>query len=176
MDENQNQVIIGIRGEAKQALATAIILIPLALLIGVMFGFMIPYLLSQGDFTKFFDSPNPFFIGFAIAFFSFGAFSIPTNFIHVFRNNKMLPKPVLVYDKEKDVFIGYSIKRNNQQVIIRNGKVLGMTGSAMWNARELIIRFIDIDGKTRRESFGFARNIDNGVLRAEFNKYSKNKI
>ena len=51
MDENQNQVIIGVRGEAKQALATAIILIPLALLIGVMFGFVIPYLLSQGDFT-----------------------------------------------------------------------------------------------------------------------------
>lgn len=175
-EQNQTQIIIGIRGEAKQALTAAILLIPLTIILCAFVGVLLPLTFNNGDFSHYFETPSLYFFIFAAAFLAAAIYGITNNFIHAFRNNKMLPKPVLVYDSERDAFIGYLVRKNNKQVVIKNGNVIGMSGSAAWTSRELTIRYKDENGKVRRESFGFARNIDNGVLRNKFNHYSKNKI
>lgn len=176
MDNNENQVIIGVRGTAKQAIVASIILIPIVLSFSLLFGFWIPYLFAEGDFSKFFNGPNPFFVGFAFAFAFSSIYYVIVSLVRSIKNNNMLPKPVLVYDKERDVFIGYSLRQRNKQIVIPNGNIIGMSGSVFWTARELFITYKTSNGKTRKDSFGFARNIDNHVLRNLFNQYSKNKI
>lgn len=162
--------VIGIRGEAKQALAGSIVFLVLAIAFGAVGG-IIAFFVGK-------EEPAAMIMPLAI----FGAFMLLciilaiVGFAEVSRNKAMGDKPVLVYDESEDVFIGYDIGRHNAEVRIKNGNIQAISGSAYGSARMLSVRYVGNDGRTHKSKFGYARNIDNGVLRSELNRYHNPKI
>ena len=116
-------------------------------------------------------------VGFLLCLAVFGLFGGLIIFLgvwslnYVLVNDRDLDKPVLVYDLDKDIFIGYDVRHQNKEVIIKNGNILAIKGSAMWTGRELFINYKTEEGKNRRVSLGFCRNIDNNAFRNKLNQY-----
>ena len=171
----ENQEIIGIRGEAKQGKTASIILMVCGAFT-IAFGLLIGlFLLKESETDK---SILPvaifmlaFFIGFGAFFITFAAI----NYVFALSNDKVMDKPVLIYDKETDEFIGYNCRKGNQKVVIKNGSITKIKGSAFWTARELFITYSN-NGSSKRVSLGFCRNIDNNAFRRKLNEYHNPKL
>ena len=91
-------------------------------------------------------------------------------------NNLSLDKDVLVYDPSKDAFIGYNCRKNNEQVVIKNGAIIDVRGSAFYNSRELIVTYKDENEKVKKVSLGFCSNISRYEFRNKLNQYHSRKI
>lgn len=173
MEQNENEVVIGIRGKALQGLTASIMFIVFGgifLLIGLFLSFII---ISSGE--------DGFITGFIIlAVFSvlFGAclFVGILNVIYVRNNDSILNTPVLIYKKEEDIFVGYDCHHSNKEVIIKNGDIQHIKGSAVWTGRELFVYYNDNQGNYKKVSLGYCRNIDNNAFRHKLNQYHKYKL
>ena len=169
---NNNLITVGTRGIAKQAKTAAIMLIVLAAffaLIGLLLGFS---MMASGE--------EAFVAGLVtlLVLLLLAAFLIFYSVIslrYAKNNDTNLFKPVLAYDQENDSFVGYDCRHNNKEMIFKNGEIIDIKGSALWTARELFV-YYNKNGKIKKVSLGFCRNIDNHVFRDELNKYSKIKF
>ena len=169
--EEEKQIVIGIRGQAKQGRAAAIMLIVLCsalIFFGLFFGAVI-YLTG---------GPLYLIIILATIFVGLGVLGLVisiNNLKWVNNNDSIINTPVLIYDKESDSFIGYDCRHDNIKIVIKNGNIKGIRGSAVLTGRELFITYLEND-ELKKRSFGFCRNIDNGVFRHELNKYHEPKL
>ena len=163
-------IVIGIRGQAKQAKAASIMMLVLAALFAVSGLALGLYLMRQ-------DVEVEIWISVMMVLYVIGMVCLPAGIISLIRaitNDRFLStKPVLAYDMENDEFIAYDCRRSGMRLVIPNGGIIAIKGSAMWTARELIVKYRDKNGIIYRTSLGFCRNIDNGVFRNELNKYHR---
>ena len=168
--ENENEIVIGIRGDAKQGRTATILYYVLGILF-ILLGIGLLSIIEDKD-APYATFPAVFWMTFGTVFFLYGFVALNT----VRNNKKILDKPVLVYDKEKNVFIGYNSRKKNEMIIIPNGRIFSVKGSAFATGRELFITYLNDKNKKTKSSFGFCRNIDGGAFKALLNQYHNPKI
>lgn len=167
---NENNVVIGTRGEAKQARGSVAIFCVLG---GIFILNGLSLLLAK--FATGYETIKLY----SLVFFAFSIlfFVAAYNGLKYARcNDAYLSKPVLVYDKQEDKFIGYDCRHGGKRLEIANGAILRIQGSAFFTARELFITYKNKNGKKVRRSFGFCRNIDNNVFKGLLNQYHNPKL
>ena len=172
MPEEKKEIVIGIRGDAKQA-RTACILFFVMAGIAISNGIFWWRQLAGIDETDNIIGLVMFLVLLAAAIVLVVAsiFSL----VYVSNNSRFGHKPVLVYNPEEDTFIGYDCRHGNRRVTIKNGSIIKVKGNAMWTARELFVYYKKKD-KIRKVSLGFCRNIDNYVFKDKLNEYHNPKI
>ena len=171
----ENNIVVGIRGEAKQGKTASILFLVFGALI-VAFGALLGLLIlkeagNDNDARVMAITLMSIFISLGVLIIVMGAI----NLIFALNNDKVMNKPVLIYDKDTDEFIGYNCRKGNEKVVIKNGTITKIKGSAMWTARELFITYSN-NGASKRVSLGFCRNIDNNAFRRKLNEYHNPKL
>ena len=160
--------VIGIRGEARQGRTGSILCIVMGIFLIFMFTF---FVISLGKNEEISDMipliAVESLVGIVLIIFGI------INLRFCIANDRVLDKPVLIYDRYRDVFVGYDARHNNREIVIRNGDIVKIRGSAMTTGRELFIyyRNEEKEGKVRKSSFGFCRNIDNYAFKTKLNEF-----
>lgn len=173
--ENDDYITIGIRGEAKQAHASAIILIIFcSVLVFVMALSIVPVMNHSSEIDGYI--PLIIIISVFMVLGILGILYFVASLKWANNNDNYINKPVLKYDPNNDTFIGYDTRHDNKEIIIKNGNIKSIRGSAIWTARELFVTYINDDKETKKVSLGFCRNIDNNAFRKELNKYHHPKL
>ena len=175
-EDEGNEIVIGVRGKAMQAMAAAVLLLVVGIaliLLGALGGSSIIRELKPTSDTGEVVFAYVYTSALSLAGVVFIILSI-FNIVVATRNNALMDKPVLLYIKDKDEFVCYD--RHNKEVRIPNGNIIACSGSAVWSARELKIAYKGKDGAIVKKCVGFARNIDGGALKAKLNEYHKPEV
>ncbi len=161
-------IIVCPRRHAKHSIITIIILILFILApIGV------------GIYYYFFDSAKQIIRIIILILLSmislFCLASLPLSIILVIRNNKNLTKPILIYNEEKDVFIGYDCYHGFKEITIKNEDLKNISFLSLAKSKEVIIR-LENNGKIKKYLLGFCLPTDVNDIKQNLNKYLKTPI
>ena len=170
---NNNQIIIGTRGRAVQRQIVAWGFITFgasSLCVALMFGFYYPNTLDYDEISSM--VMMAFYTPIGVLTIFAGIFGLTV----VKTNNLSLDKPVLIYDPYQDVFIGYDCRKNNKEVVIKNGAITNVRGSAFYNSRELIVFYKNEKDQIKKVSLGFCSNISRFAFRSKLNQYHSTKL
>ena len=163
------RIEIGIRGVATQSKVGSIIGIIVGLMLGGFGGLIVWAVYSNSHEAVPALITGIIFGAIALTLIILSSLSFPG----IINSNKMMPKPVLEYSEAEDCFYAYNARKHNAEIRIKNGDIIGISGSSFATARGLSIRYRDEKGAAKRVFVGYCRNIDNGALRMRINRYHK---
>lgn len=102
--------------------------------------------------------------------------SLPLVASIIIKNNKLLDKPLIIYNNDLDNFKFYSVSKKNKEVVVKNGNIIALSLIGSNKYKQVILRYLDENNSEQRALIGYILIPNISLLKDGLNKYHNKQI